>query len=113
MFLHEFFDMTGAQWIRHVPAAPSKMTSGGKWAPLKLIAIVALPHEVPLVIEGDHTANGLTGKFATEPSDVLVYRALIHVRYNKAFSPLCRFYAARSGAQACWRSGEESAWWTA
>jgi len=31
------------------------MTSGGKYAALKLIAIVSLLREVPLVIEGDHT----------------------------------------------------------
>src|SRR5262249_34445789 len=47
---------------------PIIMTSGGKCAPLKLIAIVVLPHEVPLVIEGDHTANGLKGKLATNPT---------------------------------------------
>src|SRR5215510_11005916 len=35
--------------------------------PLKLIVIVALPHASPLVIEGDHTANSLTGKLATKP----------------------------------------------
>src|SRR4029450_3245303 len=46
---------------------PMRMTSLGKWAPLKLIAIVALPHAAPWVIEGEHTANGLKGKFATEP----------------------------------------------
>src|SRR5262249_43378540 len=47
---------------------PMRMTSLGKWAPLKLIAIVALPHASPLVIEGDHTANSLTGKLATKPA---------------------------------------------
>jgi hypothetical protein len=31
----------------------------GKWAPLKLTAIVSLPHEVLLIMERDHTANGL------------------------------------------------------
>src|SRR4029434_6912713 len=36
---------------------PMRMTSLGKWAPLKLIAIVSLPHESSLVIGGDHTAN--------------------------------------------------------
>jgi hypothetical protein len=36
---------------------PMRMTSGGKWAPLKLIAIVALPPQSPWVIGGDHTAN--------------------------------------------------------
>jgi hypothetical protein len=28
---------------------------------------VSLPHVVPLVMEGDHTANGLKGKLATKP----------------------------------------------
>src|SRR5262249_36258470 len=46
---------------------PMRMTSWGKWAPLKLIAIVLLPHDGPLVMEGDHTANGLKGKLATKP----------------------------------------------
>src|SRR5436309_2587893 len=46
---------------------PMRMTSWGKWAPLKLIAIVLLPHDVSLVIEGDHTANSLKGKLATKP----------------------------------------------
>src|SRR5215468_8270226 len=36
---------------------PIRMTSFGKWAPLKLIAIVSLPHASPLVIEGEHTAK--------------------------------------------------------
>jgi hypothetical protein len=42
------------------------MTALGKWAPLKLIAIVALPHASPLVIAGEHTAHGLNGKLATK-----------------------------------------------
>src|SRR5882724_10535383 len=36
---------------------PIRMISGGKCAPLKRIAIVLLPHDVPLVMEGDHTAK--------------------------------------------------------
>jgi hypothetical protein len=32
---------------------------------------VSLPHVVPLVMEGDHTANGLKGKLATKPVRVL------------------------------------------
>src|SRR2546426_10412742 len=43
------------------------MMSCGKWAPLKLIAIVVLPHDAPLVMKGDHTAKGLKCKFATKP----------------------------------------------
>jgi hypothetical protein len=43
------------------------MMSCGKWAPLKLIAIVMLPHDAPLVMKEDHTANGLKCKFATKP----------------------------------------------
>src|SRR4029434_7239504 len=45
---------------------PISMMSCGKWAPLKLIAIVVLPHDAPLVMKGEHTANGLTCKFATK-----------------------------------------------
>src|SRR6516164_2654189 len=41
---------------------PIRMTSLGKWAPLKLIAIVALPHDVPLLTAGDHTVNRLKEK---------------------------------------------------
>jgi len=47
------------------------MTSGGKCAPLKLIAIVVLPHDVPLVMEEDHTAKGLKRKLATKPAGAL------------------------------------------
>jgi len=43
------------------------MTSGGKCAPLKLIAIVSLPHALPLIIAQEHTANSLKGKLATKP----------------------------------------------
>src|SRR5262249_53264419 len=46
---------------------PIRMTSLGKCAPLKLIAIVVLPQDRPLVMEGDHTAHGLKGKLATKP----------------------------------------------
>src|SRR6266436_7868552 len=46
---------------------PIRMMSCGKWAPLQLIAIVVLPHDAPLVMKGDHTANGLKCKFATKP----------------------------------------------
>jgi hypothetical protein len=31
--------------------------SWGKWAPLKLIVFVALPHATPFVMAGDHPAN--------------------------------------------------------
>jgi hypothetical protein len=56
-----------------------RMISGGKWAPLKLIAIVVLLHDVLLVMEGDHTANGLKYNFATKPKHfhcMPVYRIL-------------------------------------
>jgi transposase-like protein len=42
------------------------MTSVGKCAPLKLIAIVSPPHDALLAMEGDPTANGLKCKFATK-----------------------------------------------
>jgi hypothetical protein len=38
---------------------PMRMTSGGKWAPLKLIAIVALPHDARLLREEDDTSKPL------------------------------------------------------
>jgi hypothetical protein len=46
-----------------------------------LIAIVSLPHDVPLVSEGDHTANGLKGKLATKPmfAPLLDFRALLGI----------------------------------
>jgi hypothetical protein len=34
---------------------------------LKLIAIVALPHDVPLFTAGDHTRKSPQGKIATKP----------------------------------------------
>jgi len=58
-FEHAFFDMTRAQRIRYIPAAPITVTSGGKWAPLNLIAIVALPHDALLLSDEDHTSKGL------------------------------------------------------
>jgi hypothetical protein len=36
-----------------------RMTSLGKWAPLKLTAIVCLPLCAPWFAEGEHTPNGL------------------------------------------------------
>src|SRR5215813_7779567 len=45
------------------------MISCGKWAPLKLIAMVALPHETPLVMAGDHTANRFKRKLRQSPRD--------------------------------------------
>ncbi len=38
---------------------PVRITSVGKWAPLKLIAIVSLSRYAPLVIEEDHTPSDL------------------------------------------------------
>jgi hypothetical protein len=38
---------------------PIRITSGGKWAPLKSIAIVALPHDARLLREEDHTSKCL------------------------------------------------------
>src|SRR4029453_14897945 len=57
---------------------PIRMTSGGKCAPLKLIAIVVLPHDVPLVMEEDHTAKGLKRKLATKPDDGLAIEQRAH-----------------------------------
>src|SRR4029453_9488125 len=36
---------------------PISMISLGKWAPLKLTAIVALPHDALVVMKGNHTAT--------------------------------------------------------
>jgi hypothetical protein len=41
--------------------------SAGKWAPLQLIAIVALPHDGLWGMEEDRTAHGLKEKLATKP----------------------------------------------
>src|SRR5262252_6560220 len=38
---------------------PMRMISGGKWAPLKLIVIVALPHDARLLREEDDTSKRL------------------------------------------------------
>src|SRR5215471_3406430 len=46
---------------------PMSMTSWGKWAPLKLIAIVALPHDGPLLTGENHTANRLKEKLRQNP----------------------------------------------
>src|SRR5262245_38815065 len=46
---------------------PMRMTSWGKGAPLKLVAIVALPHDGPLLTGEDHTANRLKEKLRQNP----------------------------------------------
>src|SRR5262249_13901297 len=58
-FCHEFLDVAVLSGYATYQRTPMRMTSLGKWAPLKLIAIVALPHASPLLMEGDHTANHL------------------------------------------------------
>jgi hypothetical protein len=58
-FAHAFFDMTRAQRIASYQRIPIRMTSGGKWAPLQLIAIVALPHDTVLLREEEHTSKRL------------------------------------------------------
>jgi hypothetical protein len=61
------------------------MTSLGKWAPLKLIVIVALPHASPLVIEGDHIANRLNGKLAIYIKKVM-HRGWAYFQARLAFT---------------------------
>jgi hypothetical protein len=56
--LHEFFHMPVAQGIGHVHRTPIRMMSFGKWAPLKLIAIIVLPRCLPWITGGDHTSKG-------------------------------------------------------
>src|SRR5215510_4497503 len=63
----EFFDMAGAQGIRHIPANSHQNKLWGEMRSFETDRHVSLPHVVPLVIEGDHTANGLKGKLATKP----------------------------------------------
>jgi hypothetical protein len=58
-FEHEFFDMTCAEGIAIYQRTPVKMMSVEKCAPLKLITIVALPHDTPLIMKGEHTPNRL------------------------------------------------------
>src|SRR5215510_2956574 len=50
------------------------MISLGKWAPLKLTAMVALLLFLPRVTGRDHTTNCLQGKFATKPPRLLRLR---------------------------------------
>ena len=56
--LQELFHMASGQRISRYQRMPIKMTSGGKCAPLKLTAMVLLPHESVLLVEEDHTENG-------------------------------------------------------
>jgi hypothetical protein len=70
-FLHEFFDMACAQGIRHIPADSHQNNLWGEMRSFETDRHVSLPHVVPLVMEGDHTANGLKGKLATKPVRVL------------------------------------------
>ena len=63
----EFFDMARAERAGEIPADAHENDRWGKCAPLKLIAIVSLPHASPLFMERDPISNGPTCKFATEP----------------------------------------------
>src|SRR5215470_15362374 len=51
---------------------PMRMTSGGKWAPLKLIAIVALPHDARWLREEDDTSKRLKEKLRQNPCGLVV-----------------------------------------
>src|SRR5262249_7483495 len=73
-FLHEFFDMASTQRIRHIPADSHQNSLWGEMRSFEADRHVSLPHVVPLVMEGDHTANGLKGKLATKPT-IAPYRA--------------------------------------
>src|SRR5215468_7681477 len=46
---------------------PMRITSRGKWAPLKSIAIVALPHDARLPREEDDTSKRLKQKLRQNP----------------------------------------------
>jgi hypothetical protein len=83
-FLHEFFDMARAQWIRHIPADSHQNNLWGEMRSFETDRHVSLPHVVPLVMEGDHTAQGLKGKRAPKPLSAPVPHAvgLIHARQS-------------------------------
>src|SRR5262249_12988086 len=51
---------------------PMRMIFGGKWAPLKLIAIIALPLCAPSITVRDHSTNRLKCNFATKPAPVVI-----------------------------------------
>jgi hypothetical protein len=55
------------QRIRHIPAGSHQHNLWGEMRSFETDRHVSLPHVVPLVMEGDHTANGLKGKLATKP----------------------------------------------
>jgi len=54
------------------------MTSGGKCAPLKLTAIVSLPHDESLLTGGGSYRKSLQIKIATKPLKELIVFALIY-----------------------------------
>src|SRR5262245_41009651 len=66
-FLHEFFDVARAQWIRYIPANSHQNDLWGEMRSFETDRHVSLPHVVPLVMERDHTAKGLKEKLATKP----------------------------------------------
>src|SRR5262245_36586154 len=70
-FLHEFFDVACAQWIRYIPANSHQNDLWGEMRSFETDRHVSLPHVVPLVMERDHTAKGLKEKLATKPFSVL------------------------------------------
>src|SRR5262252_10000704 len=63
----EFFDMARAQWIGQIPADPHQNDLCGEMGPCETDRHRRLPHEIPLVIEGDHTPYGLKGKLRQSP----------------------------------------------
>src|SRR5215510_15605898 len=59
--------MACAQGIRHIPADSHQNNLWGEMRSFETDRHVSLPHVVPLVMEGEHTANGLKGKLVTKP----------------------------------------------
>src|SRR5262249_28576782 len=71
-FLHEFFDMARAQWVGQIPADPHQNDLCGEMGPFETNCHRRLPHEIPLVIEGDHTPYGLKGKLRQSRRNTIV-----------------------------------------
>jgi len=70
-FLQECFDMACAPGRRHIPADSHQNNLWRAMRSFEADRHVSLPHVVPLVMEGEHIANGLKGKLATKPSKVV------------------------------------------
>src|SRR5207244_2556204 len=66
-FLHEFFDVACAQWVRYVPADPHENDLFGEMRPFETDCHRRSPQLATWVGGRDHTTNRLKRKLATEP----------------------------------------------